>query len=357
MAMARSTSRSDARMVGVRSLTMLSSYFDMFDEYQRECLLKTLIFEVRINLIESHTEWGGISTAKENLLVDLIRTTPMGDVPQLLSHLESDNYSLFWGLYNDINSSNSDRFMAYVSLFLLETRDPPENLNEWPTNRNDLTSFLEIFKLDIPENIITIEKNEPSLLIGTSQIINGNTEQHGFSGLPFEFIRIRFIENFQFTSLNTSERIEEGEEMIVPACYAYWIIDRQQTIENWTAVRVIANVAAGIITVGVGAPILMVLTELAFNVADIGLAITSDDILSNGTPEEINFYNKLEAVILLGDIGFFTTAITQGVINYGFKKANRTLDIKSKKSNPQAYDEYKNGIKNLYRLTTFLPLQ
>lgn len=337
----------------VLDLHNLSKYFDLYDEYEKMCILKNLDYATRIEFIQSYATWGTLSTRKEELLVDLVSTTPSADVSTLISDLAANNYALYWGLYADINSSKSDRFVAAVSRFIIQTTTPPSNLTTWPQTRTTQTPFIDIFKTSVVgTNLITAntyQKQGSDIRIDWAWMDDNMSVSYYFEGDPFEMVHIKMAENFQFASTG-GEQLQTGDSFIVPACWAYWILDRQNTIDNWKTVRIVANIAAATITAGTSAPLWLITTEIALNGTDIVLACVEDDVLSgNYSLEAQALFNQVNIIVMAGDLSFFTLAATTGLVNrWKINQSKLVDDIKAAKPDISKFNKLKNDVQGIW---------
>ncbi|MBN4072962.1 fibronectin type III domain-containing protein [Crocinitomix catalasitica] len=318
-----------------------------FEPYQRQCLLKTLPYKTRVDLLKSYTDWGSLSTSKESLLVDLVGTTPIDEGKKLLDELRANNNQLFWGLYDDINGSNSDAFLAYVSILALETLEQDSFLDEWPEELDTETRFLPIWKNDLPEKAIGAERSGDKVLIAMSYSFGDETNVYGYLGDPFEFVRLKFKDDYQFQNITTGERIEKDEELIVPAAWAYWIIDRQETIENWEVVRIVANIGAAAIAIATMEPGPLLAVELLANGSDITLAVFEDEIMSSGSEEAQLLYKEFEVFVALLDITMVSITIKGAYKSYKLAPSKFQKIIDEKLDSPSSFDELIDGLKSV----------
>ncbi|MBL7898320.1 MAG: hypothetical protein JNJ99_07280, partial [Crocinitomicaceae bacterium] len=176
---------------------------------------------------------------------------------------------------------------------------------------------------------------------------NGGMTTHQFEGSPFEFVRLKFTDDFQFVNFSTGQKINAGEELIVPACWAYWIIDRQGSIENWAAVRVIINVAAAVLSAITLEPGPLLFAEFIANGSDIVLTVIEDEILSSGSSEAQLLYSKLEMLVTTLDVSMISVSIYNGVKSYAFNRSKLKNDITSRLNNSNVYEEFKNGVRDV----------
>ncbi|MBK8926588.1 MAG: hypothetical protein IPM74_11955 [Crocinitomicaceae bacterium] len=335
-------------------ISYIPIFLSLFDPYMKECILKTLPYDVRMNILRRHGEWT-VSTSKESLLVDLIRTTPLSSSDRLLEDLSQNNYQLFWELYDEINGANSEFFMMNVCLFILNQRSAPAELSEWPGpqiyNPGGIkpTKFLLIYKPDADQNkIIDAARIGTDVRISYVSSDNGGSTIFRYEGDPFEFVRIKFTENYQFTNLQTSEQIEVGEELVVPAVWAYWLINRQETIQSWTAVRVVVDAAAILFSVVTMNPGPLLYVELLANGADLTLALFEDQVLSSGSDYAQNVYSFIENIVGLLDAAMITVSVTEaGCKIYTIQKSKLSQELKLKSPTSEVYTDFKVGIQNL----------
>ena len=331
----------------------------------RTCLLRNLPISLRIELLKKHTSWT-ITTSKESLMADLIETTPDEDINTLLSFLEDNDYQWLWSLYKDINGGNSDRFVSIVSWFILKTRTGADALQQWPNDVIPPLVNVPTQYLYIGKNVTRYNSDGSSITYNTTSNANGsqleltsttgrNTEdiwgnkfyQQYFKGAPFEFVRVRFRSDYRFPLLGSNERIKETDDIIVPAIWVYWLLNRQNTVENWANVRIIVDAGAIILSAATIEPGPLLAAEALMGTADIVFTLKEDKIQSSGTELERNIAAGWDALYAVYGAGLITRSVVNGVVKFSIKPAAIASKVREFKNIPQKLSQFATDINSL----------
>jgi TANFOR domain-containing protein len=316
----------------------------------RLCLLRNIPLDLRIKLINKHSEWT-LSDNKEELVADLIETIPDSDISKFVGFLKDSNYALFWSLYNDLHMSEYDRFIFAITLQLMKSTGPPSL--PWPNDaipppRDNPSKCLYIGKGTRYPNEWTSSsisyKSSSGIRVGMSS--SGPVDQWGntwystyYDGDPFEYVRIRFIDDYQLPNVKTGDKISSGQDIIVPAIWVYWLIDKQKSIEDFATIRVVLNVAAAGVSVLTMEPGPLLAVELLANGTDIVFAVNEDKILSSGSETSKNILATWNVVYGVYGAGLITKSIVNGVARFSFNNIAFKNITQSIRTSPQKLNE------------------
>ena len=152
------------------------------------------------------------------------------------------------------------------------------------------------------------------------------------------------------------DRIEAGDEIVAPAFFVYWILERQNTIQNWKAVRVCINIFAAVLTMGSSSALSPLITsiELGFNATDIAFAMSSDHVQSNWSDEYVRYFNAVEMLVSMGDVAF---SLGTGYAAYSFRKSLLKNGINSRLANsdPALFNDLRGALRQGYESLKNMP--
>lgn len=309
------------------------SFLDIKDTRGRTCLLRGLSIDVRLKLIKKHTAWT-ITTLddKEELMADLVETVPDADLTTFLNFLSANSYEWFWSLYGDLHMSEHERFMLIVTRQVMKSMPADPKLATRPNNGIPPKTVLE-------SPFISIGKE---IYYGNSWVANplhyrsngmvtvgrtasgpvdtwGNTSyKNYFTGSPFDYVNVEFVSDYQFSSVATGEKIKAGERAVVPAMWAYYVLEKQNDIEDFAALRVVMNAGAAIITVITMEPGALMAVELIANSVDIVVALNEDAILSSDNEALKALAGGWNVVYGAYGAGLITKSVVNGITRYIF---------------------------------------
>ena len=376
-----------------QDISDIVNFFDLGKAKGRTCLLRNIPFELRKKIIEKYSTWT-ITTDKESLLIDLIETLPNEDVSKFLDYLKQSNYKMLWELEDEINGSNSERFAYVISSLILNTYQVPSELNSFPKtnetpNPNKSTRFLylannESFYYDGQSVTFNAraDKSAGNLTLSCntsySQPYNGLSHYRMYyEGSPYDFVRVRFINDYRFSKLGSDESIKKEDEAIVPAYWYYWLLNRQNTVENIRNVRLVLDAAAVAASVLTAEPGPIVIVDGVVGAVDIGFQL-NEEKLANGSEQDKAFYKEWDDLYTLyGSVvgaGILTKQLYNGG-KYLFVNKNKIWEnlktspsqlvklgsgIKSVLKNIQFYKAANSGVKNrmyAYLLSAYLEIK
>ena len=279
-----------AKDIDKQALSSLVGLLDNFDsEDGRACFLRSLTIDTRKTLLKKSGEWT-ISSSKEKLLVDIIATTPTVDIAEILSFLEDDKFGVYWKLYDEINATEAERYIAIVSQLILSQNQRPESADAKISVNKQLYIGTPIIKIN---PILFAERQSNGNLIfyptegklyGDGYIIDlSKTNEVSL----FDFVEVTILEDFRYENIQSTDtydtRLKEGDKLVVPALWIYGIVDRQTTISNFAAVRVIADICAVAAAVTTRQPGVFIVVDGVFAGLDITVALSEDKIMSSGS--------------------------------------------------------------------------
>ncbi|MEO9533066.1 MAG: fibronectin type III domain-containing protein [Crocinitomicaceae bacterium] len=339
-----------------------------FTQDQVDCILSKLNISFRLEIIKIAYEtvyFGHLGSAKEKMIVDLIRTTPnKDDFDDLMGLLKSteNGTPIFWRIYDDCSGQQIADFVLNVTLKMLEFKyyegaeddifgywENPYAINAYGHQTPNLYPIASLGKLRLEkddlgfthqklnyvvnrDNQASYKGNEITLTYSEfckhcNEELNVQYASGGYSVSKnmFEWVRLDINSNFQFRHPYLGRNLKKGDFILVPAFYAYWLVDAQDFVDNTAVVRKLIAVAASILSVATMNPGPLLALELSWNAAELIVANYEDDILSsdNETAKAfIEFYNY--ASMAAG--GYF---LVKGVIsvskNLYFKVQSSTI--------------------------------
>lgn len=352
-----------------QDISDIVNFFDLGKAKGRTCLLRNIPFELRKKIIEKYSTWT-ITTDKESLLIDLIETLPNEDVSKFLDYLKQSNYKMLWELEDEINGSNSDRFAYVISSLILNTYQVPSELNSFPKtnetpNPNKSTRFLylannESFYYDGQSVTFNAraDKSAGNLTLSCntsySQPYNGLSHYRMYyEGSPYDFVRVRFINDYRFSKLGSDESIKKDDEAIVPAYWYYWLLNRQNTVENIRNVRLVLDAAAVAASVLTAEPGPIVIVDGVVGAVDIGFQL-NEEKLANGSEQDKAFYKEWDDLYTLYGSVVGAGILTKQLYNGGkYLFVNKNKIWENLKTSPSQLVKLGNGIKSVLKNIQF----
>ena len=250
--------------------------FDIPQSKGRSCLLINLPIELRKKILDKSGQWKfEFSQTKESLLNDVIQYTPDSDISKMLAYLEANNYSNYWRLYDEINASQSDRFVFLVSQMIYKIKAKPQDLQSpegqtiepyvefretnrmrigkdgskyWETGSQDFTCYSIRSGSNIEIGYSVTNYDKVRVLVPNTFI------KRKFTGGPFDYVRIIVTSDFPFANIN-GEKIKEGIYYDVPAIWVYWLLDKEDTHQNFKFARLLLDgvaIAGSVLTANPG---------------------------------------------------------------------------------------------------------
>ncbi|SFD45168.1 YwqJ-like deaminase [Chitinophaga sp. CF118] len=303
----------------LKDQTDVDNVVDMLDGNNvrgRSCVIKCMPLNLRTSLLHLHTQrtW---TNSKESLMADLVEMTPDDQMSGLLDELEGKDkkYELLRTLFNDINGGDIDRLIGRVSNSLTKLKpNTNSNILKWPEKVDDAptdaTAFIGVIKItandvDGLKAFTKADMNESTGQITFTYYNKSDPLHHGkehttkYACGPYDYVHLRFMDDYRFAKLGANEKITQGSEIVVPAIWAYWLIQRQETIENWNSVRIGVNVGAVILSVATMEPGPLLAAEVLFNGIDIGFTLAEDDIASHGTDTQKHYSELWNQIYML----------------------------------------------------------
>lgn len=320
-----------------KAINSVVSFLAVKNVRGRLCLLRGIPWELRKKLIEKHKEWT-FTDNKEELIADLIETVPDKDIPSLHTFLSGPGHKVFWELYNDLHMSEYDRFIFAITMQIKATKVPDQAMESWSTIDSSLPAFSPAPTPDNKTPYLLIGKenefgnwevtffadkeSDGTVTVGAlseSSVADsrGNKSyKRYFTGNLFDYVAVEFTDDFQFPNVKTGERIRKGQRIIVPAIWVFWLLEKQDDIEDFAVIRIIVNGAAIAISILTMEPGPMLAVELLANSIDIVVAINEDAILSSGTAGEQAFLQAWNGAYAIAGAGLLTKGVIKGIYTF-----------------------------------------
>ncbi len=290
-----------------QDISDIISFFDIANARGRMCLLRNVPLGLREEIIKKRKEIT-FTTSKESLLIDLVETTPDADIPAFLDFLKQNSSEYLWGLYNEINGGNIDRFAAVLSYLVIKKVPGRDAVRVWPAPtipvpQKIVSPYLRIYKEHTDytaagninyefyynsfarkntDGTITITSIAKKTDLGAGQ---GTTQTYEFTGNPYDYVNIVFESDFRFTLLGDNRKIRAGDTLIVPVFWVYWMIERQETLENEAFFRLVFDAALVATAVGTAEPGPLLLLDGGVAAVDIGFTLAEDKIATSNNPQ------------------------------------------------------------------------
>ncbi len=279
-----------ANNISNTSIDDLIKFFDKTDIRGRMCLMKSFSISKRIDLIDRlNSATIPFSDRKENFIASLTETVPDTDYDAFITNLEGNNNQKFWSVYNDLHMSQYGRFMVSLTS-MMRQRDKLTHPDESETELN-----AKILSGDFRNgtyHAITIdETNYIAEITGNPrQIRIGSVLGRSFLGDPFEFILVKFTNDFNFPNVTNGDKFIKANTILkIPAITLYWILNSKNTQETLTAVRIVVDVCIVTLAVasgGAASPLLVfdgliAGADMAFAFADNAIDMSNNQELKD----------------------------------------------------------------------------
>ncbi len=307
---------------------------------------------------------------------DLLQYVNDADVQAMLDYLSANGFAHFWRLYDEINGSQSDRFVMIVAR-MVESKTPiPAALQYtaplvepytytkvtndllWGKNSSsyDMVNGNSVKKeysfawdKDNAGNVVLQYWYSVTNLQSGTALPNTNLHRK-FSGSPFEYVHIRINGDFRFQNLE-GEKVQEGQVLVVPAFWAYWLLHRQNTVERMTFVRQVLDVFAIVSSVATANPTPFLIVDAAVGGTDLVFSIGEDMIRSSGNTalnNALDMWDNAAAVYGATAMGRMVfkkaTSIVNGVRETRFNTAQAELFLQDIRKIPEQLKQFADGI-------------
>ncbi|NOQ75993.1 MAG: hypothetical protein GQ574_28560 [Crocinitomix sp.] len=253
-----------------------------------DCAMELLNFEARESILSHVSEWS-YSDRREDLMVRVIESTPEPQYEQMLALLSTDNCALLDDIWSDTWFSHLDRFIAAISDMAIAVKqaEPGYSGGDLPLIPfyNDGV-FWDWSETEYDWDDCQIEfTHDFTLWEGEDYIVH-----------PFDLVRVDLKEDFRFPILGGNGRtLQEGQILVVPAIWAYYILSKQNDVTNLSLLRMAGDAIIILGSGGTAAPFYVYLAA-----ADLIISGFENIIMSNEDYENLQaLYHTYDALALV----------------------------------------------------------
>jgi hypothetical protein len=361
-----------------KSLDDIIEFFNISNANGRICLLRNIPIDLRIDLIKRHGEWK-LTDGKEKLIVDLIETLPDKDIHKFLNFLKGDDekYTWFLSLYRDLHLSDYDRFVTAVTVQIM--KDNPAD-NSWVkatqmTYLNaDVAPAVDDFSLPLyigkdaylPDGWMAIPlATLDNDMVTVGRRLDGPKDRWGntnykryYTQKLFGYVAVEFVDDYQLPNIQSGEKIKKNQRAIVPAFWVYWLINKQNQIENFANIRIVLDFGAAILSAITMEPGPMLAVEFLMSGIDIVVAINEDKINSSDNEVLKSYVSAWNGLAATYGAALITTSTLKSITNFKFSIEELSKTVDKIRGSPEKLaqftsDLYKIAIKTASDLKKF----
>ncbi len=258
--------------INLESIDILLALYEAAEKIRSgmgDCLLEMISAPSKFEILKKSKEWT-TSDSKEDILIKIIEHTSAEQFAELYPKLCENGYKVIRDLESDIWWSQYDELANALTLKMLAHHEylgyEQDNLPVFKLYKDNLTP-------DAFDNFSSGKFNEDGILLKTE--LNGFNNNISIPNIkPDKLYKFIVKEDFTFPGYN-GNIIKEGDTLIAPAYWAYYILNEEKESVNWYVARKTIEVILIVVTAGEALPAVIYI-EAAFATSDFVISIARD---------------------------------------------------------------------------------